>query len=58
MARVFRDAGVAAVAIQDPVEAVKELRRAVEELKFVAESASKTCSARRRQRKISSTGMP
>ena len=28
--------GVAAVAIQDPVEAVKELRRAVEELKFVA----------------------
>ena len=28
--------GVAAVAIQDPAEAVKELRRAVEELKFVA----------------------
>jgi predicted TIM-barrel fold metal-dependent hydrolase len=29
-------AGVAAVAIQDPTEAVKELRRAVDELKFVA----------------------
>ena len=31
--------GVAAVAIQDPVAAVKELRRAVEELKFVAVAA-------------------
>jgi len=31
--------GVAAVAIQDPVESVKELRRAVEELKFVAVAA-------------------
>ena len=31
--------GVAAVAIQDPTEAVKELRRAVEELKFVAVAA-------------------
>src|SRR5262245_18839018 len=28
--------GVAAVAIQDPTEAIKELRRSVEELKFVA----------------------
>jgi len=31
--------GVAAVAIQDPTEAVKELRRAVDELKFVAVAA-------------------
>jgi uncharacterized protein len=31
--------GVALTAIQDPVEAVKELRRAVEELKFVAVAA-------------------
>ena len=31
--------GVAAVAIQDPIEAVKELRRAVEDLKFVAVAA-------------------
>lgn len=31
--------GVAAVAIQDPAESVKELRRAVEELKFVAVAA-------------------
>ena len=31
--------GVAAVAIQDPTEAIKELRRAVDELKFVAVAA-------------------
>jgi predicted TIM-barrel fold metal-dependent hydrolase len=31
--------GVALTAIQDPVEAVKELRRAIEELKFVAVTA-------------------
>ena len=34
--------GVALTAIQDPVEAVKELRRAVDELKFVAVAAPPT----------------
>jgi uncharacterized protein len=39
--------GVALTAIQDPVEAVKELRRAVEELKFVAVAAPPTSASKK-----------
>src|SRR6266496_2134761 len=39
--------GVALTAIQDPVEAVKELRRAVDELKFVAVAAPPTSASKK-----------
>jgi uncharacterized protein len=39
--------GVALTAIQDPVEAVNELRRAVEELKFVAVAAPPTSASKK-----------
>jgi predicted TIM-barrel fold metal-dependent hydrolase len=39
--------GVALTAIQDPVEAVKELRRAVQELKFVAVAAPPTSASKK-----------
>jgi predicted TIM-barrel fold metal-dependent hydrolase len=39
--------GVALTAIQDPVESVKELRRAVEELKFVAVAAPPTSASKK-----------
>src|SRR6059058_3750904 len=39
--------GVAAVAIQDPVESVNELRRAVEKLKFVAVAAPPISASRK-----------
>ena len=39
--------GVALTAIQDPTEAVKELRRAVEELKFVAVAAPPTSASKK-----------
>ncbi|HWO41653.1 MAG TPA: amidohydrolase family protein, partial [Candidatus Eisenbacteria bacterium] len=39
--------GVALTAIQDPVEAVKELRRAVEELRFVAVAAPTTSASKK-----------
>ncbi len=39
--------GVALTAIQDPVEAVKELRRAVEELNFVAVAAPPTSASKK-----------
>ena len=43
----WRLKGVALTAIQDPVEAVKELRRAVDELKFVAVAAPPTSASKK-----------